>query len=90
MLRDTASLLLPTTLDEIFHTLEKLNCASLFHGFRGAPLADREAAADSIMKIAKLVERDPLGIVELDINPLLLLPVGKGAIAADAYISIRK
>lgn len=90
MLRDTASLLLPTTLDEIFHTLEKLNCASLFHGFRGAPLADLEAAADSIMKIAKLVERDPLGIVELDINPLLLLPVGKGAIAADAYISIRK
>jgi acyl-CoA synthetase (NDP forming) len=65
-----------------------LNCASLFKGFRGAPLADLEAAADVILIVAGMVENDPSAIVELDINPLMLLAEGQGVVAGDAYISL--
>jgi acyl-CoA synthetase (NDP forming) len=66
-----------------------LNCATLFKGFRGAPLADLEAAADVILTVAGMVENDPGAIVELDINPLMLLAEGQGVVAVDAYISLQ-
>jgi succinyl-CoA synthetase beta subunit len=37
-----------------------------------------------------LIENDPLFINELDINPLMLLAEGKGVVAADALISLKK
>jgi acetyl-CoA synthetase len=89
MMKDSASLLLPTTRERILHALGKLNCATLFKGFRGAPLADLEAAADVILTVAGMVENDPGAIVELDINPLMLLAEGQGVVAVDAYISLQ-
>ena len=38
---------------------------------------------------ASLVEDDPASIVELDVNPLMLLPEGLGVVAADALLSTR-
>jgi len=35
-----------------------------------------------------MVENDPSSIIELDINPLMLLAEGQGAVAADALISL--
>ena len=46
------------------------------------------AAADAILAIAGWVENDSSSIIELDINPLLLLPEGQGVVAADALISL--
>ena len=88
MMKDSVSLLLPTTREQVLHALGQLKCAPLFKGFRGAQLADLEAAADVIMAITEMVEDDPSAIVELDINPLMLLAEGQGVVAADAFISI--
>jgi succinyl-CoA synthetase beta subunit len=57
-------------------------------GFRGAPAADLNAAIDVIMAIAGMVEKDPSSIIELDINPLMLLADGQGVVAADALIRL--
>jgi succinyl-CoA synthetase beta subunit len=35
-----------------------------------------------------MVENDPSSIIELDINPLMLLAAGQGVVAADALISL--
>jgi succinyl-CoA synthetase beta subunit len=35
-----------------------------------------------------MVEDDPSSIIELDINPLMLLAEGQGVVAADALISL--
>ena len=88
VIRDSASLLLPTTRDRVLHALGRLKSAPLFGGFRGAPPADLNAAADVILAVAGMVEDDPSYIVELDINPLMLLAEGQGAVAADALISL--
>ena len=52
--------------------------------------ADLNAATDAILAVAKMVEEDPSSIVELDINPLLLLAKGQGVVAADALVSLRE
>ena len=89
MMKDSVSLLLPTSKDEVFKAIARLKCAPLLKGFRGAPPADLEAAADAIMAIAGMVEKDPESIIELDINPLMVLAEGKGVVAADALIRLK-
>jgi acetyl-CoA synthetase len=88
LMKDSASLLLPVSREQVLRALNQLKCAPLFKGFRGAPPADVSAAADAILAIAGMVEGDPSSIVELDVNPLLLLAEGQGAVAADALISV--
>jgi acetyl-CoA synthetase len=88
ILKDSASLLLPTTRERVLDSLLRLKCAPLLKGFRGAPAADVDAAVDVILAVAGLVEKNPSSIVELDINPLMVRADGRGAVAADALISL--
>ena len=88
IIKDSVSLLMPTTRERVLHALGQLKCAPLLNGFRGAPPADLNATADVILAVADIVEKDPSAIVELDINPLMLLAEGQGAVAADALISL--
>lgn len=89
LMRDSQSLLLPVGKEQVMKALGKLQCAPLFHGFRGRPRADLSAAVDAILAITSLVEKDPASIVELDVNPLMLLADGRGVVAADALIRMR-
>jgi acyl-CoA synthetase (NDP forming) len=88
LMKDSVSLLMPTTRAQVMQALDRLKCAPLLKGFRGAPPADLNAAADVILAVAGMVENDPSAIIELDINPLMLLAEGQGAVAADALISL--
>jgi acetyl-CoA synthetase len=88
LMKDTASLLLPTTRDQVLQAIPQLKCAPLLTGFRGAPHADLNAAADVILTVANMIEDDPSSIIELDINPLMVLAEGQGVVAVDALISL--
>jgi acyl-CoA synthetase (NDP forming) len=88
IMKDSASLLLPTSRERVLESLHQLKCAPLLKGFRGAPAADVNAAADVILAVAGMVEKDPSSIIELDINPLMVLADGRGVVAADALISL--
>ena len=87
LMKDSVSLLLPTTKERVLNALAQLKCAPLLKGFRGRPPADVDAAADVILAVAEQVEKEPSAIIELDINPLMLLAEGQGAVAGDALIS---
>jgi succinyl-CoA synthetase beta subunit len=43
---------------------------------------------DVILAVAGMVENDSASIIELDINPLMLLAEGQGVVAADALIRL--
>jgi acyl-CoA synthetase (NDP forming) len=88
LMKDSASLLLPVTREQVLAAVGALKCAPLLNCFRGCPQADLNAAADVVMAVAALVEKDPSAIAELDINPLLVLEEGRGAVAADALIRL--
>lgn len=89
MLKDRVSLLLPTTREQVLQALDRLTCAPLLHGFRGRPAADLNAAADVIVGLAGRVETASASLVELDINPLMLLAEGQGVVAADALVRLQ-
>jgi acetyl-CoA synthetase len=86
LMKDSVSLLLPVTKEQVIKALDQLKCAPLFKGFRGAPAADLSAAVDVVLAVARIVEDNPSSIIELDINPLMLLPKGQGVVAVDALI----
>jgi acyl-CoA synthetase (NDP forming) len=86
LLRDSVSLLLPVTEGEVEAALRGLKSFALFDGFRGGPRADLPAAIAAILAIARYAEANRERLLELDVNPLLLLPEGQGALAVDALI----
>ncbi len=88
LMRDSRSILLPVDKRGVLAELAKLSCFPLLQGFRGRPAADLSAAAEAILAIAELVQERPSAVAELDVNPLMLLPEGRGVVAADALIGI--
>jgi acyl-CoA synthetase (NDP forming) len=88
VVKDSEALLLPTTRALVLHALGQLKYATVLNGYRGAPPVDLNAVADVVLTIADMVEDDPSFIIELDINPLLLLAEGSGVVAADALIRL--
>lgn len=86
LLKDCATLLLPASRDSVHGALLSLKSANLLQGYRGAPVADIDAAIDTIMAVSRFVEDNTDTLVELDLNPLLVLPEGQGAVAVDALI----
>ena len=88
LLQDAASLLLPTSRDEVERAFDGLKLAQLVTGFRGRAKGDREAAIDAIMAVAAYAERERDTLLELDVNPVLILE--HGAVAVDAMIRMSK
>jgi acyl-CoA synthetase (NDP forming) len=87
--RDSVTLLLPVDRAEISSALSRLHVSKLIDGFRGRS-GDREAAISAIEAVARFAADHASSLEELDVNPLLILAPGKGAIAADALIRMRE
>ena len=79
--------LLPVDADEtqIVEALHRLRAAKLLTGFRGAPPVDVEAVAKAVLALGRLMQTTP-GVVEIDVNPLMVHAKRGGATALDALI----
>ena len=89
ILADVAIRIPPISAGEARRALESLNCAKVFSGARGAPPADVEAFAEMAARLSWLAYDLRDQIDELDLNPVLVLPKGQGAFAADALLVAR-
>lgn len=83
---DVVFRLAPIGEEEARLALRALRGWPLFLGFRGAPVADIDAAATAIARLSAAFASDCNAIVELEINPLRVLAAGCGVIACDAAI----
>jgi len=86
ILKDSATLLLPATSEEIEQALLNLKTAPLLQGYRGRPVADVKATVETILKLQDYAIQQAEQLQELDINPLIICAEGQGAYAADALI----
>jgi acetyltransferase len=70
--------------------LDEVRGAALLRGARGQPPADEDALADVVRRVSHLAAdlRDELA--ELDLNPLVVLPAGQGALVVDALLVRRE
>lgn len=86
VLRDRSLRMAPVDLDEAHAMLSELKGLALLSGFRGRPVGDLEAVARAIVSLSRLAERPE--VVELEINPLMVMPQGKGALAVDVVARV--
>jgi acyl-CoA synthetase (NDP forming) len=86
VLADVALRLPPLDEAEAAAMLEELRVSPLLHGARGRPVADVAAAAGVLVRLGELALDLGPRLLELDVNPLLVLPEGQGALAADALV----
>jgi acyl-CoA synthetase (NDP forming) len=90
LLKDSATLLLPASREEVDAALRSLRLFPLLDGYRGRPKADLAAAIDAILGIAAFAVDNAGLIEELDINPLIVCEDGQGAWIADALLVTRE
>ena len=86
LFKDTIPLLFPVSREDVSLALSKLKVFPIIKGFRNNPEGDIEAIINCVMSVVKLINEND--IIELDINPLLVLKRGNGVIAVDALIKL--
>jgi len=84
LLQDARTLLLPVQRDEVQAALESLRIWPLLRGFRGKPAGDVPALVDAVMAVADYAQSHAHSLLELDVNPVLVMP--HGVLAVDALI----
>jgi acetyltransferase len=76
--------LCPIARFEALEMVSQVKGVKLLQGFRGRPKADVDSLVDTLVKVSHLAVNLEGRLSELDINPLMVLPEGKGVKAADA------
>ena len=83
---DRAVLLPPAPRSEIEAALATLKVARLIDGFRGRPGGDRAALVDALLAIQRFALDHADRLIELDVNPIVVRPSGRGVAAVDALL----
>ncbi len=86
VLRDAVFALAPLTLDDAQGMIGRLKGRAILDGVRGEPPADIGALAELLVSVSRLAAAHADDIAEIDLNPVLLYPVGRGAVAVDALV----
>jgi acetyltransferase len=69
--------------------IRTIKAYSLLRGVRGSWPCDIDAIKDCILRLSQMVAEHP-EIAELDINPLIVYPQGKGCVVADSRILLKQ
>lgn len=88
-LKDVSFRLAPMTEETAQEMIYETKASSLLRGVRGEGEYDIDAVVDTILRIAQL-SLEFKGVLELDINPLVVYLKGEGIIALDVKITIHK
>ncbi|MEU6625253.1 acetate--CoA ligase family protein [Streptomyces litmocidini] len=89
VLNDTAVRVPPFGEREARSMLDELRGRALLDGVRGAPPADVDALVEVVLRVQRMALELDGDLAELDINPLMVLPRGQGAVALDALAVCR-
>lgn len=79
---------LPAAEREIADALTRLKISRLLNGYRGRPAGDVAAVIAAAQALDAFYRSHADRLRELDINPLLVRPAGRGAVVADALIGM--
>jgi acetyl coenzyme A synthetase (ADP forming)-like protein len=85
LLKDVAVRVTPLTVEDAHDMIRELSTFPLLDGYRGAPKADVAALEDVVLRIGAMAQAHP-EIVEMDCNPVMVLP--RGAVVVDVRARI--
>ena len=90
LLADSVTLLPPFSHDAVRSAVAALKLAKLMDGFRGKPRGDVDALIEVISGIARYAAAQLSTLQEIDVNPVIVRPSGRGAVAVDALIRLKQ
>ena len=88
VLRDFVFRICPISRDDARDMIEELKSFAVLKGVRGAPPLDISALTETLMKLSGLAMDCRDTLAELDINPLVVFPEGRGVTVVDAFMSL--
>jgi acetyl coenzyme A synthetase (ADP forming)-like protein len=88
LMRDVSFRIHPITDLDAREMVRAIKGYPLFEGFRGGPPGDVAALEQVLLRVSRLVSDFP-ELLEMDLNPLKVLPPGEGCVALDARIRVR-
>ncbi|MFF3845793.1 acetate--CoA ligase family protein [Streptomyces sp. NPDC002328] len=89
VLRDASVRVPPFGENQAREMLGELRGRALLDGVRGRPPADLDALVEVVLRVQHMALELGDDLAELDINPLMVLPRGQGAVALDALAVCR-
>jgi len=84
--KDVAVRIAPINEEEALSALAATKISRVLDGWRGAPAADRKAAAQGIAALSRFIADFADDVQEVEINPYAVFAEGKGCLALDAVI----
>jgi acyl-CoA synthetase (NDP forming) len=85
---DVAIRLAPVSLVEAQAMVDELRGAARLRGSRNRAALDIDALASAVVRLSELAAGLPPGVRNVELNPLLVLPVGQGVLMLDAAIEL--
>ncbi|HEY9269992.1 acetate--CoA ligase family protein, partial [Achromobacter sp.] len=86
VLKDVSFRLAPFGRGEAMAMIREIKGYALLQGARGAPPCDIDALADALAALSRFAHARSADFSSVEINPLLALPEGQGAMALDAVV----
>ena len=90
LVKDSVLRLPPLTRAEAGDMVDQIRGSKLLKGFRGRPAADIDALMDALIALSNLATDLGDQVSALEINPLMVLPEGRGVRAVDVLCEIRQ
>lgn len=90
VLKDVTFRLAPFDRAEAIRMIDEIRGRALLSGVRGAPPSDVSALADVLVSLAGFAAAHADDIETIDLNPVLVLPVGQGVVSLDALVVPRR
>jgi acyl-CoA synthetase (NDP forming) len=88
LFKDVAFSAPPLSREKALDMLDQTHAARLLRGYRGSAALDIDAIADALVALGRIAIDGADLVQSIDINPVVALPQGQGAVALDALVII--
>lgn len=89
VLKDVTYRLAPFDLPTAHSMIRGIRGSAMLDGVRGAGPSDVEALAEALVALSHLADAHRNDLDSIDVNPFLVRPAGRGAVAVDALVAVR-
>jgi len=86
LLRDRSIRLAPVSVAAAEEMIGEVRALKTLTGLRGKPRGDLKALAAAISALSQLAIQPEHGVLEAEVNPLMIMGEGQGVLAVDALI----